>query len=67
MFPWFAPTPAAHIKPPRVGSHWKKRGETLSWEVVEAEDDRVVLAGPGNCKGRMFLDSKDFHQDFERV
>ncbi len=66
MFPWFALTPAAPPKPPQVGTHWKRRGETLSWCVKEAEDDRVILVGPGACKGHMFLDAKDFHKDFER-
>lgn len=61
---FWGPFPSYTPKPPKVGTEYRRKGETLSWRVVESEDDRVILVGPGNCKGRMFLDVKDFHKDF---
>lgn len=66
FYPFYDPEPAPP-KPPKVGTHWRKRGETLSWEVKESEDDRVILMGPGACKGHMFLDVKDFGKDWVRA
>lgn len=63
----YGPIFFAPPKPPPKGSQWRKRGETLSWSVVEAEQDRVVLEGPGSCTGKLYLDLNEFARQYVRV
>lgn len=50
-----------------VGARYRKRGESLDWELIEAEDDRIVLKGPGYATGHMYLDRVVFEREYERT
>lgn len=63
---WYIPDPKPK-SPPRKGTHWKRPGETLTWELVEVEEFHVVLAGPGNCRGRMTIGRDELEKQFVRA
>lgn len=54
-------------KPPKVGTHYRKLGETMSWEVVKADHDEVKLSGPGPCRGYMIVSLEFFAKNYGRV
>jgi hypothetical protein len=57
------------IEPPRVrvGSAVKRRGETLTWDVIGIDDIEVTLVGPGRCYGLFVIARDDFNKDWERA
>lgn len=67
MFGPYFTFPIAPLNPPKVGTQWKKPSETLWWSVLEAEAEKVVLEGPGHCKGKLSLTLEEFYRSFRRV
>jgi hypothetical protein len=63
---WNIPEPKPKA-PPRTGTHWKRKGERLTWELVEISENGVILTGPGNCKGRMSLSRDELEKQFVRA
>lgn len=57
----FPAPPAITIK---IGSEFKRRGETLTWEVAAVDDDWVELRGPGNRRGRMMVTRTEFEREW---
>jgi len=62
-FPYSFPEPT----PPRVGTHWRRKGEVMTWEVLEVRDEKdVVMQGPGGRKGTQTISLQDFRSGWER-
>jgi hypothetical protein len=52
--------------PPRIGTHWRRKGEVLTWEVREVREKEVVLQGPSGRKGTQTILLLDFYYGWER-
>jgi hypothetical protein len=64
---FWGPFPPILTKPPKIGTDYRRRGETMSWRVVSANNDEVKLSGPGPCRGYMVVETKTFSRDWVRV
>ena len=50
-----------------IGSDWRKKGETLTWRVIEVGTYKVALSGPGPCRGIMYLDKDKLEIGWSRA
>lgn len=51
----------------KVGTHVRKMGETLEWEVVEYDEYTVVLQGPAGRKGKLVISRDDLNRDWVKA
>lgn len=51
---------------PRPGTRWRRKGDTLDWELVELTDIEAVLSGPRYCKGLMRVGREEFFKEWVR-
>lgn len=60
MFPTKAPVTEA------VGREYKRKGDTMTWELVEIDltADTIKLRGPGYGKGFMTIDRSEFQKSW---
>ena len=56
--------PQLKVKP---GHFVRKTGETMDWEVVEADDEQVIVRGPGGRKGLMAVARAEFNREWQKV
>lgn len=62
---WFPSYPARPILVETVGRHYKRKAETLTWELVTLTEDTARLRGPGLYgKGFMTLERTEFQRDW---
>lgn len=64
---WYIP-PSKPKPPPRAGTNWRRKGETLMWVLVSYDPDThaIVLRGPGNCQSTLRCSEDELLSKFER-
>jgi len=54
-------------EPPKVGSEYKRRGETLTWLVLSFSDNDVRVSGPGGRTGIMWVARTEFNKNWVKA